>query len=243
MKVTVIGQWGGYPAPDGATSAYIVEKDGFTLAVDMGSGALSKLQKRKKVSDIDAVIVSHYHHDHVADIGVLQYARLVQFYVTGEDSILPIYGHTDDASGFESLTHDYTKGIAYDPNEELNVGPFSITFLRTDHAVPCYAMRISDGGNTFVYTADTAYKESLIDFAKGADMLISDCNFYAEQDGSGAGHMNSKEGAMLAKQAHIPELILSHLPQYGDNKQLVIEAEQYFDGQIQLAYEGLTWEK
>lgn len=44
MKVTVVGQWGGYPAVDGATSSYLFEKDNFTLLVDVGSAAVSKLQ-------------------------------------------------------------------------------------------------------------------------------------------------------------------------------------------------------
>src|SRR5699024_12774482 len=77
MKVTIIGFWGGYPAAGGATSAYLVEEKDFKLLVDAGSGSLSKLQNYINISDLDAVIVSHYHHDHVADIGVLQYAKLV----------------------------------------------------------------------------------------------------------------------------------------------------------------------
>lgn len=135
MKLTVIGCWGGYPAADGATSAYLLEKDKFSLLIDVGSGALSKLQKYKAVSDLDAVILSHYHHDHVADIGVLQYAKLVQFYTGGSSDVLPIYGHTADKPAFNDLTHTYTKGVAYDPSEILKVGPFTITFLKTNHPV------------------------------------------------------------------------------------------------------------
>src|SRR5690625_2218100 len=101
MKVTVIGYWGGFPAPNSATSTYLVEKGGFALVVDMGSGGLATLQKYKQISDIDAVILSHYHHDHVADIGVLQYACLVQSYITGETTVLPIYGHQEDETGFK----------------------------------------------------------------------------------------------------------------------------------------------
>lgn len=241
MKVKIIGYWGGYPAPNGATSSYIVKKDDFVLVIDMGSGALSTLQKYKHVSEIDAVILSHYHHDHVADIGVLQYARLVQTYITNKKEILPIYGHEENQLAFQSLSHDYTEGIAYDPLKPLKIGPFSINFLRTKHAVPCYGMRISDGDSVFVYTADTAYQEEWIDFARNVDMMITDCNFYANQDGSEAGHMNSRDGAMIAQQANVRELILSHLPQYGNHEQLVQEAKQYFDGKVYLAYEGLVW--
>ncbi|WP_174616235.1 MBL fold metallo-hydrolase [Virgibacillus ihumii] len=243
MKLTVIGQWGGYPAPDGATSAYLIEKDGFTLLIDAGSGSLSKLQKYKKVMDLDAVVISHYHADHIADIGVLQYAWLVNSYVTGNKEILPIYGHTEDREGFEALTHKCTEGIAYDPEKQLEIGPFTVTFQKTVHPVPCYGMRISDGDSTVVYTADSAFSEAWYDFAKNTDLLITDCNFYADQEGSKAGHMNSIDGAAIAREANVRELLLSHLPQYGDNNKLVEEAEQFFTGTVQLAHSGFTWAK
>lgn len=243
MKATIIGHWGGFPAPNGATSSYMVEKDGFTLVIDMGSGALSKLQNYKHINEIDAVILSHYHHDHVADIGVLQYARLVHYYISGADIVLPIYGHMENEQAFESLTHDQTEGRSYDPHGELELGPFTITFLRTKHPVPCFGMRITDGESVIVYTADTAYQDEWVDFSADADLLITDCNFYEAQDGTDAGHMNSKDGATIAYQARVGELILSHLPQYGDHQQLIHEAKQYYHGKIQLAFEGLVWEK
>lgn len=243
MKVTVIGCWGGYPAPNGATSAYLVEHNDFSLIIDFGSGALSKLQNYVHITEIDAVLLSHYHHDHVADIGVLQYAQIVQYYVDGKDDTLPIYGHFEDKDGFASLTAEYTKGIAYDPDQTLQVGPFTITFLKTKHPVPCYGMKITDGVHTFVYTADTAYDDGGIDFVRGADMMIADCNFYAHQNGSKAGHMTSKEAGLIAQQAHIKDLILSHLPQYGDLKQLIGEASHYFSGNVHLAHEGFVWQR
>ncbi len=242
MKCTIIGYWGGYPAAGGATSAYLLEENNFKLLIDAGSGALSKLQHYTEASELDAVILSHYHHDHVADIGVLQYARLVSSYITGQKNILPIYGHTANDSSFAALTHHFTKGVAYDPEEMLEVGPFQITFIETKHPVPCYGMRITNGEHVIVYTADTAYQKNWADFAKGADLLITDCNFYADQDGAAAGHMTSKEGAMIAEEANVKQLILSHLPQYGELDQLVREAKQWYSGPVRLAAEGLVWD-
>ncbi|MEN2767696.1 MBL fold metallo-hydrolase [Ornithinibacillus xuwenensis] len=243
MKLTVIGYWGGYPAPDSATSSYLIEKDGFSLLVDAGSGSISKLQKYKNIMEIDAVILSHYHHDHIADIGVLQYAWLVQSYLVENKDILPIYGHTEDRVGFEKLTHEFTEGIAYEPNETLSIGPFTINFLKTKHPVPCYGMRITDGENVIVYTADTSYLEEWIEFSKNADLLITDSNFYANQDGSAAGHMTSREGGTIAEAANVGELILSHLPQYGNREELITQASDVYKGKILLAEEGLIWEK
>src|SRR5690625_5937961 len=56
------------------------------------------------VPDIDAVIISHYHADHIADIGVFQHARVVYAHVAGQDDLLPIYGHKEDETEFEKLT-------------------------------------------------------------------------------------------------------------------------------------------
>ncbi|UOR13187.1 MBL fold metallo-hydrolase [Halobacillus amylolyticus] len=240
MKITVIGYWGGYPAAGSATSSYLVEKGNYTLLVDCGSGTLSRLQQFKKVTDLDAVILSHYHHDHIADLGVLQYAWLVQNSVEQTKKTLPIYGHSEDVA-FSKLSHQYTDGIAYHPEETLQLGPFSISFLKTTHPVPCYGMRICDGTDTFVYTADTSYSREWIPFAKGADLLVTDTNFYKGMDGSGPGHMTSEEAATIASQANVDTLWLSHLPHFGQHTRLKQEAEDFFHGTIQLATEGLTW--
>lgn len=243
MKVTVIGCWGGFPAPGGATASYLIEKDGFVLAIDMGSAALSNIQQVTPTDQLDAVIVSHYHHDHVADIGVLQYAWLVDMYVTGRTNTLPIYGHGEDEEAFAELSSERTVGIVYDPDEPVEIGPFTITFLRTNHPVACFAMRITDGVDTIVYTADSAYMDGLASFAKDADLLIADCNLYAKQDGSAAGHMTSKECGIIARDAEVGHLLLSHLPQYGEREELVSEAAEQYGGSIQLASKGLTWKK
>ncbi len=243
MKLTVIGCWGGFPAPSGATASYLIEKDDFVLAVDMGSGALSQMQHYNSIDQLDAVILSHYHHDHVADIGVLQYAWLVDMYVTGRNNILPIYGHDEEQASFDTLTSERTKGVVYHPDESIEIGPFTITFLRTNHPVACFGMRITDGTATIVYTADSAYMDEWVPFTKGVDLLVADCNLYAHQDGRVAGHMTSKECGKIAHDAQVGQLILSHLPQYGDRNDLIAEAVEQYKGPVQLAAKGLTWKR
>jgi ribonuclease BN (tRNA processing enzyme) len=83
LKLTIIGPWGGYPKVNEASAGYILEHDGFNLLIDCGSGVLSKLQQYIKPTDLDACIISHYHPDHNADIGVLQHALLIDMYLTG----------------------------------------------------------------------------------------------------------------------------------------------------------------
>jgi ribonuclease BN (tRNA processing enzyme) len=240
MNITVIGCWGGFPKVNEASSGYLIEEDGFQLLVDCGSGVLSKLQNHTKPALLDAVILSHYHADHIADIGVLQHALLIDsFTAKTREAPLPIYGHQESA-GFNTLTYkNMTAGVAYHPEEAIQIGPFEITFLKTNHPVPCFAMRIEANDDTVVYTADTSYKEEMAKFAKGADVLLTESNFYKGMDGASAGHMTSEEAGVLAKKAGVRTLVLTHLPHFGEIEQLKTEAAEQFDGTILLAHENL----
>lgn len=241
MKLSVIGFRGGYPGKDEASSGYLLEHDHYCLLIDCGSAVLSQLQRVLKPQDLDAVILSHYHPDHMADIGVLQHARLIQGFLGQKLPTLPIYGHDQDRSGFQQLTYkDITQGIAYKPEKSLQVGAFSITFLQTSHPAICYAMRIEVDGKVLVYTADTSFTEELVPFAQGANILLCECNLYKGQNGQAAGHMTSEDAGILAEKARVHSMILTHLPHFGDVTQLVQEAKEHFDGPTQLAYSGLT---
>lgn len=241
VKITVIGHWGGYPKAGEASSGYLVEHDGYKILVDCGSAVLSNLQTYIKPEELDAVVLSHYHADHVADIGVLQHALLIGKYVNGTNNNLPIYGHPQDKQAFEALTYkDITTGIAYNQGESLNLGPFIFDFLRTKHPAECYAMKISAGGKTIVYTADTAYFDELSHFAVNSDMLLCESNFYKGMDGKGAGHMTSEEAGALAAKSNVSKLVLTHLPHFGDLQQLVIEAKEQYTGDIILASKDLN---
>lgn len=242
MKVTVVGMWGSFPNVNGATSGYLFQSQDFNLLVDCGSAVLSKLQQYVAVENLDAVILSHYHNDHTADVGPLQHARLVKRHMGIQQQTLPIYGHALDEFEFSRLTHEPdTLGIAYDPEKPLQLGPFTITFMKTDHPVPCFAMRITDGTSTVVYSGDSAYKDDLKKLAKQADLFICECSFYANMDASTFGHMNSVEAATIAKDAEVKTLVLTHLPQFGNVEDLVKEAKEVFSGNVLLAKEGWSW--
>jgi ribonuclease BN (tRNA processing enzyme) len=244
MKITVIGHWGGFPAANGATSGYLFQSKGFSLLVDCGSAVLSKLQNYLPVDQLDAVILSHYHHDHIADIGPLQYARMISFHMGKTNGVLPIYGHPYDEEQVVKLTHpDHTEGRTYYPDKSVTIGPFVIDFLKTVHPVDCYAMRISDGEHTVVYTADSSFIEEFISFSENADLLISECNFYADQDGTNAGHMNSLDVGKLANSANVKHLLLTHLPHFGDLSELKKQAKTVYNGPVDLAETGYAWGK
>jgi ribonuclease BN (tRNA processing enzyme) len=243
VKLTVIGYWGGFPGENEATSGYLLEERGFKLLVDCGSGVIAQLQNYTNLEELDAVMLSHYHNDHVCDIGALQYARLIKGFLGQELATLPIYGHFEDKEGFNKLTYgQITTGITYDPKEKLNIGPFTVSFLKTNHPVACYAMRIETQHASIVYTADTSYLHEFVPFSKNADLLISECNLYKGMDGEKAGHMTSTEAGALAHQAEVKQLLLTHLPHFGEHNDLLLQAKEEYSGLVELAKSGWKWE-
>ncbi|SFB95990.1 Ribonuclease BN, tRNA processing enzyme [Bacillus sp. OV322] len=243
MKITVIGYWGGYPAKNEASSGYLLEYGDFRILLDCGSGVLAQLQNHLKPEELDAVVLTHYHPDHVADIGVLQHAVFIQQILGSEKKTLPIYGHDLDSSEFKKLTFkDVTKGVSYSAGVPLTIGPLTFTFMETKHPVPCFAMRIEAGGQAIVYTGDSSYMEELGEFAKGANVLLCESNFYGDMDGTQAGHMTAREAGTVAEKANVQLLLLTHLPHFGELSQLKKEAAQKYGGEIAIARSGLEYQ-
>ena len=248
MKLTALGVWGGYPYKDAGTTAYLLTSNsGFNLMIDAGSRAVTELEHEVSPLCIDAVIVSHYHQDHIADLGVLrQYRQLWPKTDPDWDSaILKIYGHNEDTHEFHNLTLDgVSEGIAYDVNGVQKIGPFDITFTKTVHPIICYAMRITERktGQTLVFTGDTGWFNGLVDFSKDADMLLADVYFYSDKSNM-PNHLSSLEAGRIAREAKVKQLVLTHLPQFGDLEQLRQEAADEAQGvPTDLATPHKTWD-
>ena len=54
--------------PDGACSGYLIEEDDTCLLLDCGNGVFSKLRRFRDYVDVDAVVISHLHADHILDL-------------------------------------------------------------------------------------------------------------------------------------------------------------------------------
>lgn len=242
MKLTVIGYWGAFPKRNEATSCYLLQDGEKNILLDCGSGAVSQLQNVLELWEIDAIILTHYHHDHLADMGVLTYSRMVHLDLQKTTKPLMIYGHKDDAAAFEKLGRDSVAiAKAYTEEESITIGSLTFSFQKTSHSAPCYAIRCSNrADNSIVYTGDTTYDERLIPFVNNTDLLITEASFYEHQDAKAFGHMNSKEAATLAEKGNVKSLLLSHLPHFGDHSQLLIEGKKYFSREIHLAKSMMT---
>ncbi|MGY4689429.1 MBL fold metallo-hydrolase [Salibacterium sp. K-3] len=243
MNITVIGYWHAFPEAGEAASGYLIEEGGFRVLIDCGSGVVSQLQYYCNLADIDAVVISHYHNDHVGDMGALHYFRLLQPVISDEpQQPLTIYGHKEDPAGFKNLSFQGTiETEAYVAEKSLDIGPFTFMFYKTTHPVPCCAMKIQTETSSLFYTADTGFSTDLAHAAGGADLLIAESTAYKGGDGASFGHMTSEEAGQMAGLAKVPHLLLTHLPHYGDHDQMIGEAQNGCpDTKVEKAASGWT---
>ena len=242
MKLTALGVWGGYPTRDAGTTSYLLQsEEGFNLLLDAGSRAVTELEHELSPNDLDAIILSHYHEDHIADLGALRQYRQLQ---TVKPQILPIYGHQENEYEFSKLSlANVSEGLAYDVENGTSVGPFDIQFLKTVHPVICYAMRIVERatGQVLIYTGDTGYFAELVDFSKDADILLADVYFFKDKVKM-PNHLSSVEAGEIAAQANVKKLVLTHLPQVGDLQVLREEAQEAAGNiPVDLAQPHMKW--
>lgn len=211
MQVTLLGTGSAFPSGDRVQSGTLVERDGDRLLVDCGSGILHRIGALAGVTelDIDTVLLTHHHLDHVSDIPGLVKARELkdtpEFTVVGPpgtrgvcDSLLAV----DDIAERAAVTVD-----EFDPDERrLDVGPFTVTMAEGTHSKRSFSYRFGDG---LTVCGDTTVNDAVIDLADGCHTLVHECSY---PDGvETETHTTPSELADALAGIDLERLYLSHL--------------------------------
>lgn len=235
MKLTVLGNTGPYPGPGGASSGYLFAAADARIALDFGSGVLANLQKSLDFTDLDMIICSHLHSDHIADLFVLRYALQEQ----GRQ--LPLYVPFAPSLDLASLYYKEVFQIKKITEKlELTRGNLQLTFKRLKHPFPDFGTKITDGATTFLYTGDTCYTPALDEFATGVDVLLCDAAFL--DDDASDKHLCVKEACEIANKAGVKTLILTHLSPAEDPKKYLEKGKRHFKGNLLVTEIGKTYD-
>jgi ribonuclease BN (tRNA processing enzyme) len=95
----------------------------------------------------------------------------------------------------------------------LETEKFRVLSVPVEHGIPTSGYKIESREGTVVISGDTRPSKSLIDFAKGADLLIHECSFPDDmiELARQSNHCVASEVGEVANQAHVKKLILTHL--------------------------------
>lgn len=194
-------------------------------------------------TQIRAVIVTHRHLDHAGGIQDLFLARMP----------LDIYSLLDTHEGIAEVTHGsfpewelHPDIIRHEiwPGVARDIAGFRVEFFRAEHRVPTVAVRVSQGGRTFAFSADTLACEEVVACARNSDLFLCD-TFCAELDGDEIAkrarttmHLTAREAAAMARVAGAGALACTHIARFANPGNIVEEAKTHFAEVVTVAEDG-----
>jgi len=253
MKLTVLGKSPAWSDAGGACSSYLVENGDRALVLDCGNGAFGKLRARRDYRDVEAVVLSHLHGDHLLDLVPFAYALTV-----GPDGgnlerprlLAPagaeaFFRRLAGTWGDDGLIVTAFALEEYEPGAALEAAGVGIRPHEVPHFGPTNAIELSaPSGGRIVFGADGRYSNRLIAAATGAEVLIAEATLAAAGSGPAEeeGHMSATEAGRLAAAAGVGRLVLTHVSDELDLERARAQAAAEFDGPVEVAAEGSTYE-
>lgn len=196
FRVTLLGTGTPAPRPDRFGPSTLIEAGDRKLLIDAGRGATIRLyQLGVPLGRLDALLLTHYHFDHIVGIPDLWLTRWLQSHHAGRTAALRVVGPI----GAKTLTAHLERAYALDikiriedeklPPDAATVdvqefgndcviyeeGGVRVVAFEVDHGAaikPAYGYRIEYGGRSAVISGDTRYNENVVKYGTGADLLV-----------------------------------------------------------------------
>lgn len=243
ITVRVLGGCGAWPGAGQACSGYLVEHDGFRLLIDPGYATLPRLLAHATAEQVDAVLVSHGHPDHCADLHPLLRARLLG---DADPPPLPVAAPPAALDPVLALDGPGRLGRGYRlselaPGPGPDIGPFRLTTWAMPHHVPNLGIRLAAAGRVLAYTGDTGPTPDVVELARGADLLIAEATFPDQVPGPDAAYLSSAQQAgEYADRAGAGRLLLTHLWPGTEPAPALTAAGRSYRGPTDVATGGLV---
>lgn len=245
MRVTILGGCGAWPTADQACSGYLVEHRGFRLVLDPGYASFPRLLAYTTAEEVDAVLLSHGHPDHCADLHALLRARKL-----GGEQPPPLAVYTPPGAAGAVLALDDPGMLdgtyqlrEFHPGESFNIGPFEAQTRLLPHFVPNAGVRLESDGLTFAYTGDCGPDPGMAVLASGADLLLAEATYPDTVPSHHAGHLcSARDAAAQATAAGARHLVLTHQWPGTPPGAAVAAARRHYDGPLDVARPGLVVE-
>lgn len=248
LDLVVLGS-GGPELDDGRASVgYLIREGGQArILVDFGTGASVGFERAgAKIEDLQAVLLSQFHVDHVGDLPGLVKGS----FFSGRTADLPVYGPQGNRTVpslpvflnrlfGEAGAYSYLSGFL-DGSETFALKPvavasdvakpqvfaaeaggFKISAVPVTHSIiPALGWRVEKDGCSVVFSSGTSNMGRTLDkIAHGADLFVAH-NAVPESSTDDIAlrlHMKPSEIGRIASQAGVRSVVLSHLMNRTEN--------------------------
>ena len=242
MKLKVLGTQSPYNTIGHNCPGFLITDGETKIMLDCGSGSHSLLNFPNDLNNL-SIIISHLHRDHYNDIYNMQYSSFVFHNQKRIERAIDIYLPSSPENIYQDIigeTNSFSNYSAIDEKSNISIGNIDISFCQTDHPVETYAVKLSNGGRTIVYTSDTSFscKDKLVEFAKNADLLICESSLLTSYGFPEINsHLTAKQAGIIAKEAGVNGLMLTHFWPEETPENYVEEAKSIFPKTL-AAHEG-----
>ena len=267
LAVQVLGSGGPELQDKRASSSYLVWQDGRPrVLVDAGGGSALRFgESGAQMSQLDAILFTHFHVDHSADFSAL----VKSSWFEDRHRPLPIYGPV--GNDFMPSTAEFVADFFAEPRgtyrylSELLVPAeqssyklqphnmvgtdtpaiafrsldLTVSFVRVVHgAVPALAWRVQLVGKSIVFSGDTNGEGGLPQLAANGDLLVA--HNAVPEGATGVErrlHMPPSVIGQIAADAHVRQLVLSHrmLRTLGKEAATQSEIQKRYSGPLHFA--------
>lgn len=246
-KLIILGSSNALSSVDSENTHMVLVGDERIVMVDCVNLPIHRLGKAgvdfMKITDL---ILTHFHPDHVSGVPLL----LMDMWLRGRKKSINIYGLHYTLDRMEKLMEMYAWDswpnffpVAFHrlPSSEkvqlLDCAEFKIASSPVRHLIPTIGLRFDfkSSRKALAYSCDTEPCVEVVRLAQGADVLIH------EATGESMGHSSAGQAGQIAARAEVNKLYLIHYPtgEY-TNGNLVAEARQNFQGEVDLATDFMT---
>jgi ribonuclease Z len=199
------------------------------LLFDCGAGATGRLHDLHRFSEVDAVLVSHLHTDHVAGL----FDFLLHTFLTHRTRPLTIVsppGLAGIVRAFVAVGATvkdpadlYELRFVEGPGPEVRIGEWTIQGIPLDHTVPNLGYLARSDRYSIFYTGDTREPSAANELR--ADCVIHEATFSEEHRDLARqfGHSTGAEAAVAAGRMHARRLFLTHLGDAPDLERTIAE--------------------
>lgn len=252
MRVTVLGSSGSVVGPESAASGYLLTVDGHQpVVLDFGPGVLGALQRVHDPNDV-TVMLSHLHADHCLDLpGLLVWRR---YHPVPASLCVPLWGPEGTATRIGAASSEFVGEVddisdTFDVHHwshgtPVTIGPLTVTPHRVLHPPETYGLRIeTPHGRVLAFSGDTAACDALEDVARDADVFLCEASWTHAPELRPPGlHLSGTEAGRVATRAGARSLVLTHIPPWTSVDDVLAEAAAEYDGPLDVARPGRTFE-
>ncbi len=246
MRVTVLGKSPSWQDAGGACSGYLVQSEDTTVLMDCGNGVFAKMRERIDYVDLDGIVISHLHADHILEL--VPYASGQRYGPRKRASpprLIAPPGAPEAFAGMSEATRMTAEHIElafdvsiYDPSDTVALGELRVRFQPVPHFIPTNAVELAGDGARLTYSADCGPNDELCAFAAGTDLLLIEATLPVPD----MGHLTAEQAGAHGARAGAKRVVLTHFSDELDVEWARAEGERGFGAPVDAAHEGAVYD-